>query len=177
MMCRIFPRAKAVLGFIILCMGLVLLAPGSYAQGLRPHEPLNPAKAQSLPTSPLTIQSSAGLHKFVVELAVKQSERDIGLMHRNFLAADRGMLFDFHSERPQKFWMRNTFIRLDMLFVRASGEIAFIAENTTPHSEAPVGPSQPVQAVLELPGGTAKRLGIKTGDVVQHAIFKNPAKP
>jgi len=172
-----FNRAKAVLGFMILCAALAFAVPNSYAQGLRPHEPLDPAKAQVLPTSPLAIQSSTGLHRFIVELAAKQSERDKGLMHRNFLAPDRGMLFDFYNERPQKFWMRNTFIPLDMLFIRASGEIVFIAENTTPHSDAAVGPPQPVQAVLELPGGTAKRLGIKAGDVVQHVIFKTPPKP
>ncbi len=176
-MSTMFQHAKAVLGFIVLCVGLALAAPSSYAQNLRPHEPLDPAKAQSLPMSPLAIQSSNGLHKFTVELAAKQKERDTGLMHRNHLDADRGMLFNFYTEQPEKFWMRNTFIPLDMLFIRSSGVIMFIAENTTPHSETGIGPPTPVQAVLELPGGTAQRLGIKPGDVVQHAIFNNLPKP
>jgi uncharacterized protein len=170
---NLFQRSKVIFGLIILCAGLAL-SPGASAQGLLPHEPLDPTKAQSLPTSPLAIQSAAGLHKFVIELASKQSERDRGLMHRNTLAPDRGMLFDFHTEQPEKFWMRNTFIPLDILFIRASGEIIFIAENTTPHSDAPVGPLQPVQAVLEL---LVKRLGIKAGDMVQHVILKTPPKP
>jgi uncharacterized membrane protein (UPF0127 family) len=153
-------------------LALASCAPLS-AQGLRPHEPLNPAKAQSLPTSPLTIESGAARHAFTVELATTGTERDTGLMHRNTLAADRGMLFDFQREQPVRFWMRNTFIPLDMIFVRANGQIAAIAENTVPHSEKPVGAPQPVQAVLELAGGTAARLGIKPGDVIHHPIFKN----
>ena len=98
-------------------------------------------------------------------------------MHRDTLAADRGMLFDFSREQRAQFWMRNTFIPLDMLFIRSTGEIAAIAQNTTPHSDAPVGPVQPVQAVLELPGGTAEQLGLKAGDMVQYAIFGKPVTP
>jgi uncharacterized membrane protein (UPF0127 family) len=155
-------------------LGIALaVASGACAQGLRPHEPLNPAKAQALPTSPLTIQSGGQSLGFIVELATTEKQRDIGLMHRNYLAPDRGMLFDFQKEERTRFWMRNTFIPLDMLFIRATGEIAAIAENTVPHSEAPVGPARPVRAVLELPGGTAARLGVKPGDVVRHEIFRN----
>jgi uncharacterized membrane protein (UPF0127 family) len=143
------------------------------AQGLRPYEPLDPAKAQSLPVSALTIESGGKSHAFTVELATTDSQRNIGLMHRNALADDRGMLFDFQKEQRARFWMRNTFIPLDMIFIRATGHIAAIAENTVPHSEQPVGPPQAVQAVLEVPGGLAARLGLKPGDVVRHPIFKN----
>lgn len=143
------------------------------AQGLRPYEALDPAKAQSLPVSPLSIQSRGKSYSFMVELADTDVQRNIGLMHRNVLSADHGMLFDFHGEQRVSFWMRNTFIPLDMIFIRSSGEIAAIAENTVPHSERPVGPTQPVQAVLEVPGGTAARLGLKAGDVVHHQIFNN----
>lgn len=161
----------------VLIVGL-MLAVGSascalQAQGLRPHEPLNPAKAQSLPTSPLTIQSGAKTHSFVVELADTDRQREIGLMHRNDLAANHGMLFDFQGEQMLRFWMRNTFIPLDMIFIRATGEIIFIAENTVPHSDAQVASPQPVQAVLEVPGGTSARLGLKAADIVHHQIFKN----
>jgi uncharacterized membrane protein (UPF0127 family) len=162
---------RLVFGFLFV-LALVSCAPLS-AQGLRPREPLNPAKAQSLPTSPLTIESGSARHTFTVELAATGPERDTGLMHRNQLAADRGMLFDFQREQPVRFWMRNTFIPLDMIFIRANGEIIAIAENTVPHSETPVGPPRPAQAVLELAGGTAARLGLKPGDVVRHPIFKN----
>jgi uncharacterized membrane protein (UPF0127 family) len=162
---------RLALGLCFL-LALASCAPLS-AQGLRPHEPLNPAKAQSLPTSPLTIESGAVRHAFTVELASTSDEQSIGLMHRNVLAADHGMLFYFEREQRMRFWMRNTFIPLDMIFVRANGEIAAIAENTTPHSDMPVGPPQPMQAVLELAGGTSARLGLKPGAIVHHQVFKN----
>jgi uncharacterized protein len=163
-------RNKPRLAAALVAISLIAPLPAC-AQGLRPHEPLNPAKAQSLATSPLTIESGGKIHTFTVELADTQQQRDIGLMHRSELAPDRGMLFDFHQEQPVHFWMRNTFISLDMVFIRASGTIAAIAENTTPHSDTPVGPNQAVQAVLELAGGTAARLGLKPGDKVRHAAF------
>ena len=165
---------RAFLGLgLLLAVASSSCAPLS-AQGLRPHEPFDPAKAQSLATSRLTIQSGGKSHAFIVELAETDTQRNIGLMHRNVLADDRGMLFDFQSEQPVRFWMRNTFISLDMIFIRSTGEIAAIAENTVPHSDKPVGPQQPVQAVLEVPGGTSARLGLKSGDIVHHRIFRNP---
>lgn len=156
---------------VVVATGLSLSSP--HAQGLRPHEPFNPAKAQVLADTLLTIDSGGKTYPFVVEVAVTEAQRDTGLMHRNFLAANRGMLFNSSGEERQAFWMRNTFIPLDMLFIHANGKIEFIAENTRPHSEYPIGPKIPVQAVLELPGGTSKRLGIKPGDVVHHAAFHN----
>lgn len=146
--------------------------PPSAEQKLRPHEPLDPTKSQSLAISPLSIVSSGKVHAFTVELAATPKQRDTGLMHRRMLLAGYGMLFDFQREQRTRFWMRNTFIPLDMLFIRKTGEIIFIAPNVQPHSEKPVGPQRDVQAVLELPGGTVAALNIKTGDVVQHAIFK-----
>lgn len=153
------------------------LAPAGFAQGFRPHEPLNPSKAQSLPQTPLTIESDGSRHEFTVELADAPDEHAIGLMHRNFLPPDQGMLFDYKGPHRPRFWMRNTFISLDMLFVRSNGDIAYIAENTVPHSERTVGPRQSVQAVLEVPAGTVARLGIKTGDKVRHQIFGNYPAP
>jgi uncharacterized membrane protein (UPF0127 family) len=152
---------------------LAMLAGGLQAQGLRPHEPFDPAKSQTLATSTLVIQSGTQSHRFVVELADTDKQRNIGLMHRNALAADHGMLFNFHREQVTRFWMRNTFIPLDMIFISARGEIVAIAENTTPHSDTPVGPSAPIGAVLEVPGGTSARLGLKAGDIVHHRIFRN----
>jgi uncharacterized membrane protein (UPF0127 family) len=143
------------------------------AQFLHPHEPLDPRKAQNLPPTPLTIESGGKSYRFTVEVAATEHQREVGLMHRNVLAADHGMLFDFHSESDEHFWMRNTFIPLDMLFIKNSGVILAIFENVQPHSETPVGPNRPVRAVLEVPGGTAARLGLKVGDTVHHAIFTN----
>jgi uncharacterized membrane protein (UPF0127 family) len=156
-----------------LLLAVSLMLTPACAQMLHPHEPLNPAKAQSLKVSPLSIESSGKMLKFDVELASSEREQEIGLMHRNTMAPEHGMLFDFHMERRASFWMRNTFIPLDMVFIRANGEIAAIKDNAVPHSETPIGPQQPVQAVLELVGGTAVKLGIKPGDRVHHAIFNN----
>lgn len=180
--------SSSALRRVLLVLGLMLVlapaacvslrqGPPDYVQGIKPHEPFDPAKAQSLATSPLVIQSGDRSNRFIVELANTEQQRDIGLMHRDSLAPDHGMLFDFFREQRAQFWMRNTFIPLDMLFIRSTGEIVYIAQNTTPHSDAPVGPVQPVQAVLELPGGTAERLGLKAGDMVQHAIFGKQANP
>ena len=163
-------RWQGIFAFVAV---LLLLGFEVHAQGLRPYEPLNPAKAQSLPESPLLIESDGTSHRFIIELADSPDEHAIGLMHRNFLAADRGMLFDYKKPHLARFWMRNTFISLDMLFVRSNGRIEFIAENTVPHSERTVGPRRPVQAVLEVPAGTVARLGIQVGDIVRHDIFGN----
>ena len=85
----------------------------------------------------------------------------------------RGMLFDFQKPRPVFMWMENTYIPLDMLFIRDTGEIVYIAENTVPQSLDTIGVNEPILGVLELAGGTAKRLGIRVGDKVFHRIFKN----
>ena len=162
---------------VVLIAGLVsspALAP-AFAQSACPREPLTPAKAQSLSLSPLTIDSGGKTHTFTVELASTAKEQEIGLMHRNVMAEDHGMLFNFYQERRASFWMCHTFIPLDMLFVHSNGVIEAIKDNAVPHSEDPIGPRAPVQAVLELVGGAAQKLGIKPGDIVHHAIFKNAA--
>ena len=116
---------------------------------------------------PLTISSNGRQHRFTVEVARTPEEQAMGLMYRNSLAPDRGMIFPFESPRPASFWMRNTLIPLDMIFVRQDGSIANIAANTVPYSEEPVTSDGPVAAVLEIPGGRAAELGIKPGDTVK----------
>jgi uncharacterized membrane protein (UPF0127 family) len=128
---------------------------------------------QSLPTSALEIASGSQRHRFTVEVAQKSEERSVGLMFRTQMAADRGMLFAYEQEQPVSMWMKNTFIPLDMLFIRADGRVANIAEWTTPRSLDEVPSKGPVKAVLELNGGTAARLGLKAGDVVRHPVFGN----
>jgi uncharacterized membrane protein (UPF0127 family) len=110
---------------------------------------------------------------FTIELAATDEARSRGLMFRKELPQGRGMLFDFYTEQPVAFWMRNTYIPLDMIFIRADGRIARIAENTEPLSERLVPSGTPVRAVLEVIGGTARALGIAPGDVVAHPIFRN----
>jgi uncharacterized protein len=118
------------------------------------------------------IISKSGVHAFSVELATNDAERERGLMFRKELPEGRGMLFDFEREAPVAFWMHNTYIPLDMIFIRADGSILRIAENTEPLSDRLVPSGGPVRAVLEVIGGTARKLGIAPGDKVAGAMFK-----
>jgi uncharacterized membrane protein (UPF0127 family) len=122
---------------------------------------------------PLEIATRTGVHVFAVELAVTPEQQAKGLMFRRELPEGRGMLFDFQKEQPASFWMKNTYIPLDMIFIRANGRILRVAENTVPLSEALVSSGGPVRAVLEVIAGTAKKLGIAAGDRVAHPIFTN----
>lgn len=158
----------------VLLIAACFLTPHGYAEGLKPYEPLDSAKAQTLATSPLTITSGKNTFKFTVELAARPEERNIGLMHRAHMDSKHGMIFDFQDEQKVRFWMRNTFIPLDMVFIKSNGRIVAILKNVQPHDETPVGPNEAIQAVLELVGGTSDLLGLKVGDTVSHAIFKPP---
>jgi uncharacterized membrane protein (UPF0127 family) len=129
------------------------------------------ASARAADMNTLEIVSRSGVHVFQVELAVNDAERAQGLMYRKELPEGRGMLFDFQREQEVAFWMKNTLIPLDMIFIRADGRILRIAENTTPLSEQTIPSGGPVRGVLEVIGGTARRLGIAPGDRVAHPFF------
>ena len=132
------------------------------------------AEAQDLSKiEPLTIATEGDAVMFTVEIADTEELRARGLMFRQRLPEDKGMLFDFGSPRPVSMWMKNTYIPLDMLFIRADGTIAYIAENTVPKSLDTVGISEPVLAVLELAGGTSRKHGFRSGDTVYHRLFQN----
>jgi uncharacterized protein len=120
----------------------------------------------------LEIASKTGVHTFQVEMAITPEEKEHGLMFRRELPEGQGMLFDFQFDQNVAFWMKNTYIPLDMLFIRADGRILRIAENTEPMSERNIPSGGPVRAVLEVIGGTAKKLGIAAGDRVGGSIFK-----
>ena len=120
----------------------------------------------------LEIASKTGVHIFSVEIADTEAQREKGLMFRKKLPEGQGMLFDFHNEQDVSFWMQNTYIPLDMIFIRGDGTILRIAENTEPLSTRLVPSGGPVLAVLEVIGGTAHKLGIAAGDRVAHPIFK-----
>ena len=120
----------------------------------------------------LTIAGRTGVHDFTVELAVTPEDTARGLMFRRELPEGRGMLFDFQRERETAFWMKNTYISLDMIFIRGDGRILRIAENTQPLSERLVPSGGRVRAVLEVIAGTAKKLGLAPGDRVAHPIFR-----
>ena len=124
------------------------------------------------PVDELVIETANGQHHFTVELALSPQQQAQGLMFRQSLASDHGMLFDFGQERMAGMWMRNTFIPLDMLFIGRDGRIRRIAADTTPLSEATISSGVPVRAVLELAAGTSARLGIAPGDRVRHRFFQ-----
>ena len=129
-----------------------------------------PAKPAGLQT--LEITSKTGVHVFSIEIADTEPAREKGLMFRKTLPDGQGMLFDFHTEQDVSFWMQNTYIPLDMIFIRADGRISRIAENAEPLSTKLIPSDGPVLAVLEVIGGTARRLGIAPGDRVAFPIFK-----
>src|SRR5260221_9355007 len=120
---------------------------------------------------PLEIASKNGVHVFAVEMASTPEEQAKGLMFRRQLPEGQGMLFDFHKEQPTSFWMKNTYIPLDMIFIRGDGRILRIAENTVPLSETLVPSGGPVRAVVEGIRGTPQKPGIAPGDPGGHAIF------
>lgn len=125
--------------------------------------------AAGLEQVPLTIRTAAGAqHRFTVEVARSPEEQQTGLMNRASLAPDRGMIFPHEPPRMASFWMKNTLIPLDVIFVRTDGTISSIAENTVPLSLDPVPSIEPVGAVLELAGGRTAELGIKAGDKVDY---------
>jgi uncharacterized membrane protein (UPF0127 family) len=115
---------------------------------------------------PLTIRSASGEHRFTVEVAATPDQQERGLMFVRSLAPDRGMIFPYDPPQQVSFWMKNTLIPLDMIFIRADGTIARIA-TAKPLDETPVPGGEPIAAVLEIAGGRAAELGIGAGDTVE----------
>ena len=128
-----------------------------------------PASAAAQDT--IEIVTSSGVHAFSVEMATNDAERARGLMFRKSLPEGHGMLFDFQTDQPVQFWMRNTYISLDMIFIKGDGRILNIAENATPMSDALIPSAGSVRAVLEVIAGTARKFHIVAGDRVTGSIF------
>lgn len=120
---------------------------------------------------PLEIVTKNGVRVFSVEMATTDEEKQTGLMYRKELADGKGMLFDFNPEQEVSMWMKNTFVSLDMIFIRADGRILRIAENTEPLSTRIISSGGPARAVLEVVAGTAQKYGIRPGDRVGHPLF------
>ena len=116
----------------------------------------------------LVLHSTTGDYSFNVEVVDTPEGRAQGLMYRTELADDAGMLFDFKEERPVSFWMRNTLIPLDMIFVDAAGVVKTIHVNAIPHDLTGIPSGVPVQFVLEIPGGRSVEIGLKPGDTMEH---------
>ncbi len=128
------------------------------------------ASAQALET--LAIVTASGRHEFQVEVMRTPDQRARGLMFRRYMPPERGMLFDFERSDHVSMWMQNTYIPLDMVFIRQDGTVARVAERTEPLSTRTIPSGEPVIGVLEVNGGIAERIGLKPGDRVEHPLFK-----
>lgn len=148
---------------------MLAVAPDNRAQAQVPAADV----AQGVKIEDLTIATSGGKHRFKVEVMRRQEDLSRGLMFRRSLPPDRGMLFDFGTVKPVAMWMRNTYISLDMVFIDARGIVVNVATNTEPLSEETIASARPVLSVLEVIAGTAKRIGLKPGDLVVHSLFRN----
>lgn len=120
----------------------------------------------------LVIHTATGDHAFTVEVVDTPESRAKGLMFRQSLASDAGMLFDFLEERETAFWMQNTFIPLDMIFISADGVVKTVHVNARPHDTTSIPSGVPVRFVLEIPGGRSVEIGLKPGDTVDHPRMK-----
>lgn len=135
--------------------------------------PLTPATQARMRTDSLVVETAAGGKvTFAIEVAQSDAEKAKGLMFRTKLSDSEGMLFPYERDMQVTMWMRNTYIPLDMLFIRSDGVIHRIEARAQPHSERIIASQGEVSAVLEIAGGAAERLGIAAGDKVRHALFK-----
>lgn len=141
------------------------------AGACRAETPAPAAVAAAVVTEPLAIDTARGTVAFKVEIADSDAEREQGLMYRTTLAPDAGMLFRWDRAAPRAFWMKNTYIPLDIIYIGANGRIISIAAMTEPFSEEPIPSQGAALGVLEIAGGRAAELGIDIGDQVRHQAF------
>ena len=132
---------------------------------------LGPGAARAATFQTLEIATKSGVQVFSVEIATTEEEKTTGLMYRKQLADGKGMLFDFTPEQEVSMWMKNTYIPLDMIFIRADGRILRIAESTEPLSTRIIPSGGLAKGVLEVIAGTAQKYGIAPGDRVAHPLF------
>jgi hypothetical protein len=161
-------RVLAFAGLVLISSSLA--AAPAQAWQARPK----PAAVAATPSSKLDtveILTSRGRVRFTVELAVTKAEQARGLMFRKALAPDRGMLFPYDPPQRAAFWMKNTLIPLDIVYIAPDGRVLSIARNAVPHDETPLPSGGVIRGVLEIPGGRAAQLGILPGDRVLNKIF------
>jgi uncharacterized membrane protein (UPF0127 family) len=157
MVARFCPRGRLTASLVV-ALGMVA--------SLAASPPVQAASIQ-----PLEIVTKSGVQVFSVEMATTEEEKTTGLMYRKELPDGKGMLFDFSPEQQVSMWMKNTYISLDMIFIRADGRILRIAENTEPLSTRIISSGGLAKGVLEVIAGTAQKYGIAPGDRVAHPLF------
>jgi uncharacterized protein len=150
--------------FAVLAATLVACSPGAGGAAPAASKAVHPESG--LEVVPLTVTSASGVHRFKVEVAASAMEQAKGLMFRTKLGPDEGMIFPMSPPRGASFWMKNTVISLDLIFIAPDGRISNIAANAVPYNLAPLTSIGPVKGVLEIPGGRAAELGIAPGDKV-----------
>lgn len=154
-------------GVLALALAFALAAPA--AAQLPKQDPRTcRGQPELTPLEPLQVRTDRGVTSFMVEVADSDRERALGLMCRRAMAPDRGMLFVFPEAGPQAFWMRNTLIPLDIIYISADGKVVSITRNARPLSDAPLPSAGPAKYVLELAGGRAAEIGLLPGDRVIH---------
>jgi hypothetical protein len=145
---------------------LIACTPQAPAQNAPVEAAAQDPRAQTgLPQVPLTIRSKNGAHRFTVEVAATPEQQEKGLMFRRSLEPDRGMIFPYQPAQEVAFWMKNTLIPLDIIYIRSDGTIVRIV-NAEPMDITPLPAGEPITLVLEIGGGRAKELGIREGDLV-----------
>ncbi len=162
----------------ILAAGLYvfLLLSGGAAGAFSPDPP-DAGIAQTLPLAPLTVDTRAGSVLLRVQVADTDARRQTGLMYRTAMPEREGMLFVFQEMRPVAFWMKNTVLSLDIIFIDDTGRVMNIARGTTPFSLEPIPADGPTRAVLELNAGASARLGIDVGDRVLYQPLAGLPQP
>lgn len=153
------------LSVFMAALALLITSTFVRADGMAMVLPVDPA--------PLIAETKGGEVSIRVEIADDEMERSAGLMYRNYLPDDRGMLFVFPQQRDVGFWMKNTPLPLDLIFIDKNGVVQGIRQGV-PFSEAAITPGVPVQYVLELKRGTAERLGITEGAEIRHPAIDGP---
>ena len=134
------------------------------------------AMADARAASPnLEVDTGSGAHGFTVELARTEAEREKGLMYRRSMADTAGMLFDFGRDQMLLFWMKDTYIPLDMVFIDHGGRVVSIKRDAKPLDETLISSQVPAAGVLEVNAGVADRIGLKVGDAVRNPIFHGGA--
>lgn len=162
LMTRSAGLSACLIAFFFVCS--VLLAPGT-----RLH-----AEQPDTPRQTVTLVTSTGTYDFKVEVAETREQHSRGLMFRGDLGPREGMIFLYSEPQYVSMWMRNTYITLDMIFIKADGRVHRIETMTEPLSERIIESGDKILGVLEIPGGVASEVGLKPGDLVRHPHFTSP---
>lgn len=175
---QIWTRNRIILAGVVLVMvavatiSVVTNVNTMYERWEQAGAKTNSSGLQARQLDSLEVVSGTRRHRFQVEVMKTDADRARGLMYRRSMPPEEGMLFDFGAEQNVSMWMKNTFIALDMIFIRADGRIHRIEQRTEPESEKTIASGAPVKAVLEVNSGVAIRLNLKPGDYIIHPIFK-----